>query len=985
MSSLTLSRRTFLKTSAVAAAAVGLSAGAESALAAAPYTAVDSAGEVKRIRTCCRGCGKMECGVWVTVENGRAVKIEGDESAPHTMGSCCNKSVSSLQACYHPDRLRYPMKRTNPKGEDPGWVRIGWDEALDAIVEGIQQVKDKYGGEALFTMGGTGRIWCMSPYAGYGSWFMTPNTSVAWQVCKGPRHFASALTSEYNHSWSATVERPPVFTIWASTPEGSNYDEAGRSVIDEAMQADTFISVDPRTTNLGKESDIHLALKGGTDTALALAMCHVIIENDLVDWKFVKRWTNACFLVVDDKEPSGPPVPHIFHGPTMVKTKLLTQADLQEDGSPWKYMVWDKASNSLKWFNASADQAKANPDYDPAADPECGIWEGEKPYPRYDGTGNADNWSERTFAGQWGEANVREGHAQCWMPELQDFEAIDPATEGSFEVTFADGSKHTAVPVWQKFAERCAEYAPDKSAEITGVPAEKVTEAALVYGTRKDPRWGNGGIMYQLAVEHHGNSIMNCRAIELLTAITGNTDGPGGQRGATKLDVNYMGNFSDQSYSKTIDTPLNHPEIMEKQLGRDKHPLFEWWALWANANSIWEAGVTGEPYPVKGAVCQSGDFMNMGNTTMAWETLQQLDFMFDIDLWHHPTSEMADIILPCTHWLEIACPRQSQGSGGALGACVPCVEPLAEARYDPEIVEELYRRVGLPWGWDENNPYPTLEEKLDYVVREVSPSWEAFVNEFQENGWWDVKKIRPDDWGTYYRFQTGFMKKAYTDEPTASNVIPGFNTPTMKQEIWCTIMETFHGAEDALPDYRPNPDSRDRNPELWDEYPVQCLTGRRIPVYFHSEHRQLPWCREVWPVPRVEINPEDAAEWGIEQGDWVWIESPHGKIRETADLYYGIPRGVINCEHTWWYPEMPAPEHGWRYSAVNQLVNNDIDDPHCGSAIVRGYPVKVYKATADNSPFGNPCPCTEDGAEIIHDASDARLKDWAPVYEGRDQ
>lgn len=196
MGSLNLSRRSFLKTAVVTAAAAGLALNAESALAEAPYTAVDSAGEVKRIRSCCRGCGKMECGVWVTVENGRAVKIEGDETAPHTMG-------------------------------------------------------------------GTGRIWCMSPYAGYGPWFMSPNTSVAWQVCKGPRHFASALTSEYNHSWSATVERPPVFTIWASTPEGSNYDEAGRSVIDEAMQADTFISVDPRTTNLGKESDIHLALKGG--------------------------------------------------------------------------------------------------------------------------------------------------------------------------------------------------------------------------------------------------------------------------------------------------------------------------------------------------------------------------------------------------------------------------------------------------------------------------------------------------------------------------------------------------------------------------------------------------------------------------------------------------------------------------------------------------------------------------------------------------
>ncbi len=972
MTALKLSRRSFLKAAAVTGAAMGVAGATQAAaLAAEPYTAADSAGTVRRIRSCCRGCGKMECGVWVTVENGRAVKIEGDDTAPHSMGSCCNKSVASLQACYHPDRLAYPMKRTNPKGEDPGWVRIDWEEALDSIVTGIGQVQAKYGGEALFTMGGTGRIWCMSPYAGYGAWFMTPNTSVAWQVCKGPRHFSSALTSEYNHSWSASVERPSVFTIWASTPEVSNYDEAGRSVTDEVFSADTFISVDPRTTALGKEADYHLALRGGTDTALALAMCDVVIKNDLVDWGFVKRWTNACFLVVEDKEPSGPDAPHIFHGPNFVKTTLLTQADLQEDGSPFKYMVWDNASQSLKWFNATGQLAAVDPTYDPAADPECNCWEGETPWTRYSGEGHKDEWSRRTFAGIEGEANVREGHSQAWLPNPDEFESIDPAIEGEFEVTFKDGSKHIAVPVWQKFAERCDQYAPEKSQEITGVDAQLVTDAALAYGTRNDPRWGNGGILFQLAVEHHGNSIMNCRAIELLTAITGNTDGPGGQRGSTKIDVNYMGNFSDQSYSKTLDSPLAHPEIMEKQLGRDTHPLFEWWGLWANANDIWKAGVTGDPYPIKGGVCQSGDFMNMGNTTMAWECLKQLDFFFDIDLWHHPTSELADIILPCRHWLEVPTPRQSQGSGGALGACVPCVEPLAETWYDPEIVEALYQRNNIPWGWDEANPYPTLEEKLDYVVREVSPSWAAYVEEFQQNGWWDVKKLRPDDWGTYRRYQTGFLKKAYTEAPTPQNVIPGFNTPTQKQEIWCTIMETYHGAEDALPDYRPNPDSKDRNPELWNEYPVMCLTGRRIPVYFHSEHRQLPWCREVWPVPRVEINPDDAAEWGIAQGDWVWIESPHGKIRETADLFYGVPRGVINCEHTWWFPECPAPEHGWRYSAVNQLVNNDIDDPHCGSSIVRGYPVKVYKAE-EGCPEG-----------IIADSSDPRLKAWQPVYEGR--
>lgn len=270
---------------------------------------------------------------------------------------------------------------------------------------------------------------------------------------------------------------------------------------------------------------------------------------------------------------------------------------------------------------------------------------------------------------------------------------------------------------------------------------------------------------------------------------------------------------------------------------------------------------------------------------------------------------------------------------------------------------------------------------------------------YQEHGTWNMKEVFPDDWGSYRRYEIGqAYRKAPHQQPTKLNInIPGFPTPTMKHELWATTIEShfpegsdgpevtpgFH--TEALPYYVEGIHSRVRDAETYEEYPILCITGRRIPVYFHSEHRQLPWCREVWPVPRVEINPEDAADWGVEQGDWVWIESPQGKIRQTVDLYYGIPRGVINAEHMWWYPEMPAPEHGWRLSAVNQLVNNDIDDPHCGASVVRGYPVKVYKATPENSPFGNPCPCSDDGVEIIHDANDPRLKDWAPVYEGRDE
>ena len=162
-------------------------------------------------------------------------------------------------------------------------------------------------------------------------------------------------------------------------------------------------------------------------------------------------------------------------------------------------------------------------------------------------------------------------------------------------------------------------------------------------------------------------------------------------------------------------------------------------------------------------------------------------------------------------------------------------------------------------------------------------------------------------------------------------------------------------------------------------------TGRRIPVYFHSEHRQLPWCRELWPAPRVEINPSDAQNLGIEQGDWVWIESPNGKVRQVADLYYGIEPGTINTEHQWWYPELDQADKGYGLSTINCLVNPDAQDPICGSSYLRAYHVKVYKATPENSPFGNPVPCGEDGTPIICDSSDSRLKEWLPNYEIREE
>lgn len=1015
MGNLTMSRRTFVKTAAITgAAAAAFGASTHTALAEETYSSV-SGNDTVAVKTCCRGCGKMECGVKVIVQNGRAIRVEGDEGAFQSMGNCCTKSQSSIQAAYHPDRLHYPMKRTNPKGEEPGWQRISWDEAMQSIVDNFMDIKAKHGGEAIACQVGTSRIWCMHSESILKNMLETPNNVEAWQICKGPRHFATTMVSQFAMSWMETITRPKVYVQWGGASELSNYDDSCRTTVDVASRADVHISVDPRMANMGKEADYWQHLRPGTDGALALAWTNVIIEKKLYDELYVKKWTNAPFLVCEDMEPSGFPTVRTDGSYWDVKTALLKESDIKEGGSPYKFLVYDNNWEKLKaegveheygaftWFNA---------DQEGVIDETGGFWEGEN----YD--------SEKARQGrEAAQDNLLPGQTQGWLPDPMPFDpAIDPALEGEFEITLKDGKTVKVKPVWEHYKARAAEYKPEVAAEITGIPASEIEAAATAYGTRIDPStgYGNGGIQYMLAVEHFCSAIQNCSAFDNLVGITGNMDTPGGNRGPTivPIDGDLQG-FS--AWAPGATTPPE--EVNRKQIGIDKFPLLGWWQYWCDSHSLWDAVITGDPYPVRALWNESGNFMSQTNTTRAWEALCSLDFYVDLNLWHTPQNDTADIILPVAHWIELNSPRASQGSAGAMGATVKCVQPPAEAKYDPEIVMDLARRMNWKWTDEPGNEWPDINWQLDDSIKlltddeltyttwhvengkptferhgvpmaEVTPkykTWDEYVKAFQEHGWWQAKDIEPRNWGTYRRYQTGAMRARdrvwgrldYTAGKGIGDWKPGWFTPTMKQEIWSTVMESHHpnNPEWFVPSYT-EPPHGPKDGDRIKEYPLTATTGRRIPVYFHSEHRQLPWCRELWPVPRVEINPKTAAEYGIEQGDWVWIETEWGKIREVADLYYGVKEDVINLEHTWWYPEVKDAGHGWQYSQVNQLIDHGAQDPHSGTSNLRAYQVKIYKATPENSPYNNPVPCDSTGTPIIHTSDDPRLKEWLPNYEG---
>jgi anaerobic selenocysteine-containing dehydrogenase len=557
-----------------------------------------------------------------------------------------------------------------------------------------------------------------------------------------------------------------------------------------------------------------------------------------------------------------------------------------------------------------------------------------------------------------------------------------------------------AVPVWDLYVQRLADYTPEKVEAITDVSAETIREAALAYATRTNPEagYGNGGIQYMLATEHYGQAGENVRCIDLLTGITGNYDTPGGMRGATRAPME-MG-CADQSPALGPGSPLVKID-MSKKLGGKERPMYKWWSLWGDAVYINKTMRDGDPFPIKAGMNSSGDFMNMCNAKLNYDALIKLDFFFSTELWFSPITGAADIVLPVHHWLEVNAGRRSQGSSGAMGANIRCVEPAADTIWDPVICQIIYMKMGTPWSTDPNKPWPQMDfddpfsleaqkvgeySVLDAMVQVSGhATWDEFAAEFAEKGWWDVKAIMPQEWGVYRRYEVGQAARFIAFSP--STIIPpppspGFSTPTTKHEIWSTIMETCWPDQDReLTKYFEPLESPVATPELFEKYPFICMTGRRIPVYFHNEHRQLPWCRELWPTPRVEINPADAAELGIEQGDWVWIENDRGKIRQTADLYYGIKPGMINCEHQWWFPELNQADRGFALSGCNCLVDPMAADQDTGASMVRGYAVKIYKATPENSPFSNPVPCGNDGTPIIADSSDPRLKAWLPAYD----
>ena len=242
------------------------------------------------VKSHCRMC-HGGCGVLVYVKDGKIAKIAGDPDCPINHGTLCSKGIAASQLVYHPDRLTYPVRRVGSKGSGK-WERISWDEALDAIAEKILNYKESFGAESIVMGYGTGRENEAVIYR-FANLLGSPNTLTAGHFCYGPRIATTIITCGTNPIVDYE-NNPKCIMVWGNNLVISNPDCYKGEPFSTALDAGAkLIAVDPRLTRIAARADIWLPLRPGTDTALALGMCNVIVQEELYDKKFVENYVHG--------------------------------------------------------------------------------------------------------------------------------------------------------------------------------------------------------------------------------------------------------------------------------------------------------------------------------------------------------------------------------------------------------------------------------------------------------------------------------------------------------------------------------------------------------------------------------------------------------------------------------------------------------------------------------------------------------------------
>ena len=259
------------------------------------------------------------CGVLITVEDGRAAKIQGDPEHPVTRGFLCAKVAKYLDRVYSPDRVMYPMRRVGPKGPgQPGaavptkitssvWQRISWDQALDQISSRFRAISAEFGSEAILPYSYGGTLGALNGGSMDRRFFHRLGASqLDRTICSaaGEAGMKSVLGAKLGTE-PEQFRQSKYIIAWASNIHGNNV-HLWPFIAEARRNGAKLVVIDPYRTRTAECADWYLPINPGTDAALALGMMHVIIGENLHDVDYVTKYT-VGFEQLREKVKAYPP------------------------------------------------------------------------------------------------------------------------------------------------------------------------------------------------------------------------------------------------------------------------------------------------------------------------------------------------------------------------------------------------------------------------------------------------------------------------------------------------------------------------------------------------------------------------------------------------------------------------------------------------------------------------------------------------------
>lgn len=927
----TISRRGFMK----AAAATGAALTAAGSIPLLETTdQAFAAGSVERVmhKTACHGCTNC-CPVRVYTEDGRVVKIEGDPDGPLNKGGVCLKCLSQIQTVYSPRHVLHPMKRVGERGENK-WEAISWDEAVDLAGEQIATAVKKYGPYAYWSARGGGGAYIEWETSGLDYTFGGCNSLASGACqCAVPRDFVSTTSVGFNccvdmdnvDRWVGITDNAEldgtrrddterVFVLWGSQPHSSKAAHGGHGLTDARSNLGVkTIVVDPYMTAEAAKADVWLPVRPGSDCALMLSWIHHIIENDLYDEQFVKHWTNLPFLINPDTRLA-------YRAEEVWPDYVNPAADPAGVYDTPAYVCFDAKTNSVQPFPFTAPENCA---VDPVIFATATV-----------------NGKEAKTAGQiykeeaepW---TLEAAGETCWLDPERIREAIELYANADFgglsNGVFSDHQENSSTAPLGALAidallghveSPCSAFQNHGAASRT---ADRPTQRLGVFSSTFE-RYGLGWTTGLTKAEND----------RLLDAIVADWDAKG-------RDGKEMQRYFFQSRCDTM--------------GANEHKGIHQWQTCA-PKELRQAITTGEPYRPRVMYEMSGNKYAVMGPSLEWKkAYDEQDFV--IQQYPNMTSftvQTVDLFLPTTEWLEYdsyEAPgthfnrHYARCQATHLGETVnPFVSPY-------QVAASAVEKLGAENVFDPDAYKVPFFESLEaaraaWAEQMGKGSWQEMLDDIDHR----FTEEPIDDYMAYYQYK----------EPVSDGLPRGFATMSRKVDVYSEAMlrlartgfpYMYPFDQPACDDYdpictfkEPTESPVEGQPGYDPEYPLVITTGR-LPHFHHGTMRHAPFIREVMPAPELKINPETAAEYGIEHLDWVKITSRRGSSNARAYLTQGIAPGVLITER-FWNPEcfdetQESITPGIEECGYNIMSADEFQNPCFATNSYRAFTVKIEK------------------------------------------